>query len=316
MNGPQTSAALYNLVLQAMRDMGLLGQRDDKPVFGEAHIPHAKKGALLALAAAQGGANSILSIGQRILGYRSVLAIAVLGRQTDPLETLRRWQRLEKIYHSRHRTVMLEQGCNRIVLQHRASQGPAPGRLDDLLIAGVVVALLENQGCADLVAEFVGGEVFSRHGRRCAPAHLADCSNDDWSTWSFRWRAIETAAPRAQPAPQQNVEYSALLESVFLDDPADSWTVQRFGERCGLSARTLQRRLAEEGASVQGLLRTFRANAAASLLAKLELGLIDVTFACGYADQPHFNREFKRCIGMTPKAYRELIENPVSGGEH
>ena len=32
--------------------------------------------------------------------------------------------------------------------------------------------------------------------------------------------------------------------------------------------------------------------------------LIDVALACGFADQPHFTRVFKRLTGQTPREHR------------
>jgi AraC-like DNA-binding protein len=37
-----------------------------------------------------------------------------------------------------------------------------------------------------------------------------------------------------------------------------------------------------------------------------------VGFACGYADQPHFTRDFKRRTAMTPAAYRSAFAVPPS----
>lgn len=51
-------------------------------------------------------------------------------------------------------------------------------------------------------------------------------------------------------------------------------------------------------------LQMLRIDKAKQLLANTELALVDIGFACGYADQSHFSRMFKRLIGVSPRQYR------------
>jgi AraC-like DNA-binding protein len=37
-------------------------------------------------------------------------------------------------------------------------------------------------------------------------------------------------------------------------------------------------------------------------------GLADVAFAAGFADQAHMSREFRDTLGLSPGAYRRLLE--------
>lgn len=48
----------------------------------------------------------------------------------------------------------------------------------------------------------------------------------------------------------------------------------------------------------------YRMEQARKMLATRDLPLIDVALACGFADQPHFTRVFKRLTGQTPREYR------------
>jgi AraC family transcriptional regulator len=43
------------------------------------------------------------------------------------------------------------------------------------------------------------------------------------------------------------------------------------------------------------------------LLRNQKLSMIDIAFACGFADQSHFIRCFKEFIGLTPKDFRRLL---------
>jgi AraC family transcriptional regulator len=50
-----------------------------------------------------------------------------------------------------------------------------------------------------------------------------------------------------------------------------------------------------------------RVERAAELLHDLETPLTDIAYACGFADQSHFTRIFKRRTGLTPGAYRNSL---------
>lgn len=56
-------------------------------------------------------------------------------------------------------------------------------------------------------------------------------------------------------------------------------------------------------------LQVLRVNRAKELLADRKLALTDIAAACGYADQPHFARFFKRFIGVSPGKYRQEISS-------
>lgn len=72
--------------------------------------------------------------------------------------------------------------------------------------------------------------------------------------------------------------------------------------RLRLTARTLQRRLAEEGTSHAALLEEVRREQCLALLARgLPLG--EVAALLGYADTPAFHRAFKRWHGVSPERF-------------
>ncbi len=50
-----------------------------------------------------------------------------------------------------------------------------------------------------------------------------------------------------------------------------------------------------------------RVERAIDLLKRRSLSLTDIAYECGFADQPHFTRTFKRRMGLTPGAFRSSI---------
>lgn len=79
----------------------------------------------------------------------------------------------------------------------------------------------------------------------------------------------------------------------------------------GISASTLVHRLRREaGKTFKQLLTEIRISEAKKLLATTSLGLSEVGDTCGFFDQSHFTREFKRAINLTPGQFRKLLRVP------
>jgi AraC-like DNA-binding protein len=75
-----------------------------------------------------------------------------------------------------------------------------------------------------------------------------------------------------------------------------------------LSSRTLQRRLACEGASYRQLLEDARKDAAARYVRDSTLAIGEVAFLLGYSEPGPFHRAFRRWYGMTPETFRRTTE--------
>ena len=72
----------------------------------------------------------------------------------------------------------------------------------------------------------------------------------------------------------------------------------------GMSGRTLQRRLSEQGYSFQNLVDESRRELAMRLLEDTAYPLAEVAFLTGFSEQSAFNRAFKRWSGQTPRSFR------------
>ena len=90
--------------------------------------------------------------------------------------------------------------------------------------------------------------------------------------------------------------------------------IRRLGEKitsgemaraAGTSVRGLERAFDRDyGLSPRQYLRRLRMQTACQLLVSTRSTLAQVADRCGFADQSHFNRDFKRMTGLTPRAYR------------
>ncbi|MCC1491989.1 AraC family transcriptional regulator [Cognatishimia sp. F0-27] len=83
----------------------------------------------------------------------------------------------------------------------------------------------------------------------------------------------------------------------------------------GLSARSLHRRLADQGVRFDALREATRRELAEGLLGDQCYSLAEIAFLTGFSDQSAFSRAFKRWAGCPPAAYRKAHLSRRSGRE-
>jgi AraC-like DNA-binding protein len=81
-------------------------------------------------------------------------------------------------------------------------------------------------------------------------------------------------------------------------------SLDRVARTLGVSARTLQRQLREEGTAFAAVLAELRREMAPPLLRDGRLAVSEVAFLLGYEDPSAFQRAFRRWFGRSPRAFR------------
>jgi AraC-like DNA-binding protein len=80
--------------------------------------------------------------------------------------------------------------------------------------------------------------------------------------------------------------------------------LEAVARRLGLSARTLQRKLREEGTSHQSLLDEIRRELSERYLREREMSVGEVAYLLGFSESSAFHRAFRRWTGLTPTEFR------------
>lgn len=93
---------------------------------------------------------------------------------------------------------------------------------------------------------------------------------------------------------------SARIEAALPGDP----TTETVAAALQMSARTLQRRLDDEGTRFSELLDVVRERTARRLVLDATLPLGEVAYRAGFSDVATFSRAFKRWTGLPPGAFR------------
>jgi AraC-like DNA-binding protein len=109
-------------------------------------------------------------------------------------------------------------------------------------------------------------------------------------------RKREAHEPAILQAVRQRIQTELTHETARLPEVAAA---------LGLTARTLQRQLAEAGVNFSALLDATRRDLAQDYLRAPGLSLTEIAFLLGFAEQSSFNHAFRAWFGTTPAKWRE-----------
>lgn len=303
------SAAMLRVLAQGMRDLGL-NPGDTNTDHDDARIQLRQKQDLVRSAVVQGGLACLplLGRGMHRLTHEPTHHALVSARNAQDL--FERWQRLERYIHSRHRCVIETSATSSACIRHvSVLRDSAPSAAEDLVVAGVLTALLEAIGLQRV-------DLRLGHNGAYSVSNLQDVNSavarGVTAIWHFTWRGV--AAPHKIPSANTalselgadgawpdtvRLAYSALAAD--LSKPMD---LPALSKALGIPSRSLQRRLREGGLSYSRLLAEARCRTAAWRLLKTTAPIAEIGFMSGFSDQAHFTREMQKRVGMPPAAYR------------
>ncbi|WP_131867225.1 MULTISPECIES: helix-turn-helix transcriptional regulator [unclassified Bradyrhizobium] len=95
----------------------------------------------------------------------------------------------------------------------------------------------------------------------------------------------------------------------------DRAVLPQTAHRLGISARSLQRRLAEMGTTYAELVAEVRLDTACHLLAESDENIADIAARLGFAGASSFSRNFARLMKIQPIAYRRQQSNRTNGSK-
>lgn len=161
-------------------------------------------------------------------------------------------------------------------------------------------ALGTRRGCIFIE----GGHAARALGRAWAALRL---SASDREVAVARGLTELVAALRQMPRPRIAGERAAAMRGVVERGFAEQVGTSALGARFGLHPTSVTRIFRREhGCGVMDALRTARVSEAANRLSMTDVPLSRVANECGFADQSHMGRQFRRETGLTPGEYRIL----------
>lgn len=310
-SGAFASAVMLRLLVQGMQALGLDSTAVPAPRLEQGpHVQLAAKRALLQAAVAQGGLGCLLQLGMQARLEPSDPIHRALDAACGVDDLLARWGRLEPVVHRWHRVRVRQRDAGLLVLEHVSLRpGEAPQPAESLVVLGLLAALLARQGLLGLQAH-AGAVPLLPHACEQALQQLAAAGGA--GLWQLRWQA-GPAAPRVRgpepvlpelcadlPWPAPALHCARWLQQ----DPLQRPSLAAAAQFLGMARRSLQRVLSQHGLHFSALVAEVRVRHAAWWLLQGALPIAEVGFVCGYADQAHFSRAFKRRTGWSPGAYR------------
>ena len=293
---------------------------EDIDALRKAHAPVGYKRDLLEVLWQTGGATALLSVGQGLRDVEFDPMWQGAMRAASPAVLISKWRRVEVFGHSRNRLRMEQVSQREVSCSRYSVAGHSPPTApENLLVCGVAIALLEDIGCHGLRCDMPTGDgeilrIYD-HGGFKVPGDGRQLATESWQIgWrSFSPRPSDDDAtdppPLALPA-QCGAKAKSTIETVtrlMAADTARQWKLGELARECGLSARSMQRRLGEGGLNFSKLVRAVRVHEACRLLKESDAPLTMIGFCAGFSDSAQFSRDFRASTGMTPSDYRALI---------
>ena len=140
------------------------------------------------------------------------------------------------------------------------------------------------------------------------PAAALDASlvSSDPALLAILSRAVAELAKQPSSDPLMTAQVKRVLHEVLRTDDAQ---VDLVAKRLGLTGRSLQRRLKDEGTSFQTVREEVRRELARRYLDD-GLAIAEISFLLGFSEPSAFFRAFKRWTGETPVAHRQRRAEP------
>ncbi|MFT5686118.1 MAG: AraC-like DNA-binding protein [Myxococcota bacterium] len=134
---------------------------------------------------------------------------------------------------------------------------------------------------------------------------LADAQRPFLTASEVLWRSFEPELQRRVSKLDAQAPMSVRTRSMLLEClPSGEATLHGTARRLGVSSRTLQRRLADEGVTFREVVRGTRERLARHYLVNTPLAYGEVAFLIGFDEPSSFFRAFREWTGKTPESVR------------
>jgi AraC-like DNA-binding protein len=307
------SAAMVRVLMRGLHELGLPAfewESKQSHCDNRATVDLDLKRSIIQHAIRHGGLSCLIHLGKGIHHYANEPThLAFLGAQT-PTGLIHRWQRLERYIHSMHRIKMTDANDRSFLIHHQGVRNDVlPSIHESLVVCGVIAAMMQAQGVCGIRILVAGTEIYPMVSD--AQIHAFPVIDAE-RVWHFYWadhvpvvfRYPHTTCVNALFPDHQWPPLIQPLAEYLLSHMMEAPSIQQAAQYLQISSRTLQRELTRNGLPFTEVVASCRNRVAAMLLLHSNQPLAEIGFLCGYSDQAHFTREFKKHVGLPPLKYR------------
>ncbi len=131
------------------------------------------------------------------------------------------------------------------------------------------------------------------------------------------WDIFEPQLSKRLADLEEEASFTRRAQAVLLEGlPSGRFSMDDVARRLGVSTRTLQRRLQDEGTRFKALVGDTRRQLACHYLRETHVSLTEIAFLLGFEEPTSFFRAFQRWAGTTPEQFRASQDRPASREEH
>lgn len=245
----------------------------------------------------------------------------LLLNSSSPITLINKLTRYDRYFHPHRSIALCEAGQNFLEAENQCN-GALASAEDELFLCGVLRVLLAMIGCQGLQIEWK--TVSSRRLQLLLEQLNIPVGQEAKTTrWYLHWKYFQ----RSTEIPGLNEFFQGIIQRSFgyggervtravrtalLHDLAQRPNVEQIAAQLGMSVRSLQRALSQEGTTFISVFQKLRIETAENLLREYDLTFADISYLSGFSDTSHFTREFKKSFKMTPADYQRML---VVGGK-
>lgn len=276
-----------------------------------------------AVEAVGGGRDLGLRMGSETRPHQYDVASMAALHSPNLGEALKKLARYKRVVCPEEVTVDVSGGEARFRFHWLLAEGPLPQFLVDATFASALALARRGTGRpltprrVELARRRSDAELLTRHFGCTvvfdAPADLLvlDASALDEPFVTHNADLLSLLVPGLEGALEERLRRRTLADDVRATlrrrMHGERPSVDRLAKELHLSARTLQRRLEEEGTTYQALLDEVRHESARRLLVSTDLDASEVAFLLGYEELNSFIRAFNGWEGTTPNRWRAAM---------
>ena len=100
-----------------------------------------------------------------------------------------------------------------------------------------------------------------------------------------------------------------ILVEIVNQEYAENLNLDELARRFGVNPSYLSRSFTEKtGAPLFDYINRIRIRKACILLKRSDLNILEIAYSVGYHNPSHFNRSFKKIMGIAPRDYRKSLQ--------